>query len=111
MSKQLVQIHTQRMGLCRLEDGTVALYAETEDAIYYLPMEKAQNPQVVQLKTYLWLKYGEVTSKGFLACMEEVGWDPGLYFDLGDGTILREKVMDDVEAYLETLETGKAAGS
>ncbi len=109
MSKQLVQIHTQRMGLCRLEDGTVALYAETKDAIYYLPMEKAQNPQVVQLKTYLWLKYGETTSEGFLACMEEVGWDPGLYFDEGDGILLREKVIDDVDAYLKTLETNRIA--
>lgn len=110
MSKKLVHIHTQRMGLCRLEDGNVALYAETKDAIYYLPMQQVQNPQTAHLKTFLWLKYGETVTEGYLACAEEVGWDPGLFFD-EDGTLMRAKVMDDVEAYLETIKANKAAGS
>lgn len=109
--KSLVKLHTREIGLCELDDGTVALYVEAGDGnVYFYPMEKVQDPYLLELTQYLILKYEAITNKGYLAYLkrQEVDIQKAL-FDR-KGLLLRERVIETVGYYLRGLDFPSADG-
>jgi len=97
--KAITKLRTRDIGLCRLEDGTVALYAETGNETYFYPMEKWSDPYLLELTQYLILKYGEATSP-YLAFLKKQQIDIQESFFDEDGKLLREKVIVAVDSYI-----------
>jgi len=98
--KALTKLRTRDIGLCRLEDGTVALYAETGDETYFYPMEKWSDPYLLELTQYLILKYAGDLYKRYLAFLKRQQINIQKSFFDKDDMLLREKVVVAVESYL-----------
>ena len=108
--KNATKLHTHKIGLCKLEDGTVALYAETADEVYLYPMEKVQDPYLLELTQYLVIKYEAGTNRGYLEYLKQRQIDiQEVLFDK-KGILLREKVIETVGYYLRGLDFSSADG-
>ena len=108
--KRLVKLHTREIGLCELDDGTVALYAETLEDVYLYPMEKVQDSYLLELKQYLIIKYEAATNKGYLTYLQEQEVDIQKALFDRKGLLLRERVIETVGYYLRGLDFPSADG-
>ena len=102
--KNATKLHTREIGLCRLDDGTVTLYAETSDEVYFYPMEKRQDSYLLELTQYLIIKYEADTNKGYLTYLLEQGVDIQKALFDKKGQLLRERVIETVGYYLRGLD-------
>ena len=103
--KNATKLHTREIGLCRLDDGTVTLYAEAGDGdVYFYPMEKRQDSYLLELTQYLIIKYEADTNKGYLRYLQEQGTDIQKTLFDKKGQLLRERVIETVGYYLRGLD-------